>query len=109
MQSDIKKITIYRPFANGSQFADWTGKNCGNCKKSTQGTFAHWICDVEKEIWKTYYGTGKMSEEIARRMNYLRDDGSNAGLEYGWPCAEIEPTSEWIEHAVQYWRELHAK
>ena len=114
MQSDIKTPTIYRPFANRSQFMDWLGKNCCCCSKSYAWTAepcseSEWMCVIEQAIWESNYGTGNVSEDIAKRMNYLRADGSLASLECAWPCAEIEPTSELAGQAVQYWRELHAK
>ena len=100
------KLPLYRPFANGAQFADWVGKNCGNCKRSSRS------CEIELELWTSWLpdrGERYVSEEIAKRMNFLRPDGYQANLEYVWPCGEIEPTSELAEHAVQHWRELHAK
>jgi hypothetical protein len=91
------------PFANGSQFGDWVEKNCDNCTRSPKAK-GDPTCDLEVAIWNAYYGTGSITEEIARRMNYLTPDGRTRALCYSWPCNEILPISEEVRGAVGKWR-----
>lgn len=71
------------PFSNGSQFEDWCASNCDRCQK--QGK-----CPIEGDLFIAFFGDGMVSEETARRMGRLDNNGK-----YVWPCTEVEWTEAW--------------
>jgi hypothetical protein len=56
-----------RPFSTGSQYADWTDKNCANCWKAVKSS-KRFNCSIEKELGKAYWDNGEIPDEIAARM-----------------------------------------
>ncbi len=86
---------LYRPFSNGTQFQDWNYANCERCVKSDAATKdGQSKCEIFNALWNTYLGSGDISEDIAKRMGYLEEDGEETGR-YCWPCNEVEWTPEW--------------
>jgi hypothetical protein len=81
-----------RPFANGSQFADWTGCNCDRCTKGAHllGPDDWPTCEIELALGEAYLGDGKVTADIARRMGQTEHEGR-----YVWPCGEANWTEEW--------------
>lgn len=81
-----------RPFSSGSQYADWTGCNCDRCTKGAArlGPDALPTCEIELALGEAYFGSGKVSAEIAQRMGHTDHKGA-----YAWPCNEVEWTEEW--------------
>lgn len=82
-------LQMIRPFANGTQFADWSAANCDRCRKGIDniGQPGDWpICDIESALTYAYIGDGMVAPEIARRMGR-----SNGYLqEYVWACTELD-------------------
>lgn len=74
-----------RPFHCGSQDADWTERNCWDCRKEWQEDApTEWPCDIQKALQDAYWDNGTISAEIARRMGYTACDV------YTWDCPEKE-------------------
>lgn len=90
----------YRPFANGSQYADWEASNCVRC---TQYAEEDPTCPIMYALALACLDDGTVDEDIARRMGYLNDDGTDNALRYGWPCREVEWTEAWKAE----WRAAH--
>jgi len=88
------EMPMVRPFYCGSQFSDWTEKNCDHCKKIER-------CDIKDALWEAYVGDGNVSHEIGKRMNYSSDQPGY----YSWPCNEVESTTPEHAEAVRKWRE----
>jgi hypothetical protein len=83
MNSPIDKK--HRPFSTGSQFADWTSRNCDSCKKGYDKKRSKFKCDYEFALGFSYVGDGMITEEIARAIGYL--DNFNEEEEcYIWEC-----------------------
>jgi len=90
-----------RPFSNGAQFMDWLDKNCSLCRTYSWANAPldlNQVCPVELALVNAAHGDGTVSRMVAEHMNYLRPDGSDAALEYCWPCGDIQPTTD--EHAA---------
>ena len=75
-------MTRHYPFANGTQFLDWEGANCGQCWKSTPSASR---CAIESALANAMRGDGSVTERIARRMGYL-----DHRIHYCWACPERE-------------------
>jgi hypothetical protein len=90
-----------RPFSNGGQFMDWCASNCDRCVKSFNDGGE---CDIEEALFIASIDDGTVSEDIARRMGYLKPDGTTSGA-YGWPCTEVEWTEDWKAHVLAGKRE----
>lgn len=89
----------YRPFSNGCQAGDWEASNCERCTKYSDEPET--MCPIMYAITLAYIGTGEVSEDMARRIGYLKADGSTDGR-YAWPCTEVEWTPEWqAKYAAQ--------
>lgn len=71
----------HRPFSCGSQYADWTSRNCGSCKKGFDDRYFKFKCDYEFALGFSFMGDGTISEEVARAIGYL--DNINC---YIWEC-----------------------
>ncbi|HLI57643.1 MAG TPA: hypothetical protein VKY26_11510 [Actinomycetota bacterium] len=77
-------MSRYRPFSNGTQAMDWT-EPCERCGHEP-------TCSIYAAIAKAYCTDGTVSEEIARRMGFLRPDGTEAGRS-DFRCTEFDPAS----------------
>lgn len=76
-------------FSNGTQFADWTDRNCDRCKKGASVILEphEWpTCEIEYAIGVAYIGSGKIDEEIAKRAGVSEE---TKGC-YTWECNEYE-------------------
>jgi hypothetical protein len=87
-----KNAKTYRPFSSGFQSGDWEASNCERCTKYSDEPET--MCPIMYAIAYAYLGTGEVDEDTARRMGYLKNDGSTDGR-YAWPCTEVEWTEEW--------------
>lgn len=73
------------PFSCGTQFLDWTGRNCDVCAKASKG------CEIEHAIMDAQIGDGSVPESIAERMGYLDHSPPRSdGFHLTWPCKEFE-------------------
>ena len=61
----------YKPFAIGSQYAEWTTKNCGSCKKGYDEKRNKFRCDYECTLAYAYCDDGQITEEMAKSIGYL--------------------------------------
>jgi hypothetical protein len=73
--------TIY-VFSNGSQYTDWTSRNCDRCSKYDPEGEKEFECDIDSALFNAFWDDGKVTEEIAKRMGY------QPGL-YTWACPEL--------------------
>lgn len=71
-----------RPFSSGSQFGDWTERNCERCKKSSEDGSK---CDLELALCMAYFGDGTISREEAGRIGCDKSKRL-----YTWDCTERE-------------------
>ena len=72
-----------RPFSTGSQYADWSARNCGTCKKGfkdrpDQNPFQ---CEWERALCIASICDGQITQEVARAIGYL--DNRDC---YIWEC-----------------------
>jgi hypothetical protein len=75
-----------RPFSSGTQFADWTSRNCDRCSKGASPTLEpdQWpTCEIEGALVAGYVGDGTITAEIAKRM-------ALEPLALTWECGEFE-------------------
>lgn len=92
MESIPQTIEL-RPFANGSQFADWQSCNCDRCTKSGDaGEIGSSQCEIFEALWNADMDQGQVSEDIARRMGLIGNE-----TRYVWPCTEVEWTQAWLD------------
>lgn len=62
----------HRPFSTGSQYNEWTSRNCGSCKKAfDQKPVEGFRCDWEKALCVAFLHNGQVSEEVAKAIGYL--------------------------------------
>lgn len=81
-------------FANGTQYLDWTARNCDRCPlagdPSEPGSSA---CDIFEAIHDAAADDGTVSTDIARRMGLLDNE-----MAYTWACPEfgevVEPGAD---------------
>lgn len=73
----------HRPFSTGSQYADWSSRNCGSCKKGYVSVRNEFRCDWERELCVALVGDGQVTEEVACAIGYL--DNKEC---YIWECPE---------------------
>lgn len=85
--NDILNNT-YRPFANGSQFADWEATNCERCAKGDDK------CPFQEALWMAYFDAGTITADTARAIGYLHDNDT-LDERYVWPCAVVEWAEWW--------------
>jgi len=76
-------VSKIRPFSNGSQYADWTERNCVRCGKWDPDKAGD--CEIDLALGLGYLGDGLISAEIADRMGLLENRRS-----YTWDCPEIQ-------------------
>lgn len=85
------------PFHCGTQFGDWTSRNCDTCTKGIYAVTGKdaptWAevpedrrCAIEYALGEAYIGDGTISAEIARRMGY----GDDVRQRVPWRCPEVE-------------------
>ena len=72
-----------RIFSNGSQDADWLGRNCLQCKKWGEKVSAS--CEIADAMQLAYFDDGTLSAEMAKRMGY-----PGPAVAYTWDCPERE-------------------
>ena len=65
-----------RVFSTGSQYADWSNRNCDTCKHQDD-------CNVERRLFEGYLKDGEVSESDARIIGFI--DNREA---YTWDCPE---------------------
>lgn len=59
------------PFSNGSEFSEWTARNCDRClRRGDTGT----ECVLELALVRAYFGDGSVSADEARRLNRVDGD-----------------------------------
>ena len=86
-----------RPFYCGTQFGDWTTRNCDVCAKGiyavTGSDYPQWSdvpedrrCAIEYALGEAYICDGAVIPEIARRMGYCDDVRQRVP----WRCPEFE-------------------
>ena len=73
-----------RPFSTGTQYLDWTDRNCERCTKYDPIEFQG-NCEIDGALGLALIGHGEVSDEIATRMGY--DDNANY---FTWDCPERE-------------------
>lgn len=82
----------FRPFANGSQFADWEASNCDRCTKSGDGgERGSSQCEIFEALWDADCTDGRITPDIARRMAFIGNE-----TRYVWPCSEVEWTPAYL-------------
>lgn len=90
-----------RPFSSSSQAADWFALNCDRCALSNAYREAG-ACDIEQALALAYLDDGTVDPAIARRMGYLKPDGTTSGA-HVWMCIEVEWTEEWKAEILAWW------
>jgi len=73
------------PFSNGSQYMDWTYRNCDRCRKQapTEVSLDEIPCEIERALIWAMVDDGKIPLPIAERMKLDK-------RAYTWPCGEFE-------------------
>ena len=71
---------MVRPFYCGSQYGDWTARNCDKCVKYNYENPKK-SCTIDYALGTAYMTTGEVSDEIAKRMGFT-------GESYSWQCPE---------------------
>lgn len=67
---------------------DWNERNCCHCRKYVPDSIQGEGCPIEEQIAYAAMTDGKVPEEFAIRMGYLKDGITTR--EYTWPCAEFK-------------------
>lgn len=80
-----------RPFHCGSQYVDWTSRNCDRCKSSWDDGMAvpYGPCEIDNALSAACLEDGQVSDEIGKRMGAGADP-----LSYSWECPEKELKEE---------------
>jgi hypothetical protein len=73
---------LVSPFHAGSQYADWTARNCWGCALYDPDTF-NGACEIDGALGIAYLEHGKVPRGIAERMGYFKNEGA-----YTWDCPE---------------------
>jgi hypothetical protein len=74
--SERSASTKARPFYCGTQFADWTARNCDKCTVGKD-------CEIGQACATAFFGDGSFTPAMARRMGWSGDVA-----EYTWDCPE---------------------
>lgn len=62
-----------RPFSNGTEFSDWTERNCDRCvRRGPSDTGSE--CRLERALAVAYFGSGEVTVDVARLINRAGDD-----------------------------------
>ena len=70
-----------RPFSTGSQYAEWTFRNCGSCRKGFNNKKSVFYCDWELALCVAHVTNGEITEKAAKAIGYL--DNKDC---YIWEC-----------------------
>lgn len=75
IQATIDSITPVRTFSSGSEFMDWTCRNCDNCGRykneiSEPTDLREGGCALELRLALAYMGDGKIPFKVAKRIGY---------------------------------------
>lgn len=71
-----------QPFANGTQYMDWYGRNCDGCVKDRIGQAdLPFICPIQAALFAAAIDDDGVSAEIAKQMGY-------EPKRYTWACPE---------------------
>lgn len=76
------------PFHCGTQFIDWQARNCDRCAKFDNDS-ADCGCLIAMALYECSW-SGNMSDDMAKRCGYIKDDETKRALEYSWDCPERE-------------------
>lgn len=76
-----------RPFSNGSQYVDWTARNCDRCAKQFDWEAQESHCDIEAALSFACIDDGRITAEIARRAGITDETRTH----YTWDCPERLP------------------
>lgn len=77
----------YRPFSNGSEFGDWTCRNCDRCWKSKVSELTQRSrCPMENALARGSVSDGTIPQRIAKRLGW---DGKSSLRD---ACPEREET-----------------
>lgn len=76
-----------RPFSFGSQYSDWSSKNCANCIKGAKEPDFVINCDIEQELLLASFEDGYVTEDVFKRMGAEKNEGN-----YNWICPERQET-----------------
>ena len=87
----IEKIYV-RPFSNGSEYDDWTAKNCMNCERYEYRPSADNGCILDIELAVGFIGAGEIDIEVAKRIGIVRQSGKFVTL---GDCKEKMPKGEY--------------
>ena len=71
----------YRPFSTGSQWVEWSSRNCGSCKKGFDMKRGKFRCDHHLALALAYCTDGQVTENVAKAIGYL--DNKEC---YIWEC-----------------------
>ena len=71
----------YRPFSTGSQYGDWSGRNCDSCKKGFNRKKDVFRCEWEMVLCRAYIYDGQVTEEVAKAIGYFGNEEC-----YIWEC-----------------------
>lgn len=74
----------YKPFAFDSQYADWSSRNCGTCKKGFDMKHRKFKCDHYLTLALAYCTDGMVTEEVAKAIGYLDSEGCDLWECPGW-------------------------
>ncbi len=75
-----------RPFYCGTQFADWTERNCARCKHGYDEQAEEFKCFLEKALGEALIGDGTITLEVARKIGWEKPPP----FPYTWDCPERE-------------------
>lgn len=70
------------PFSNGTQYMDWTERNCCRCVKGWRESQGY-KCDLEIALAKASVFHGRITEAIAKRIGLPGNE-----LALTWDCPE---------------------
>ena len=74
-----------RPFATGSQYGAWKGRNCHRCAKYNEDKYDG-ACEIDGALGLAYIGHGHVAADIAERMGCVLIQPEP----YTWDCPERE-------------------
>lgn len=83
-----------RPFHCGSQYEDWSGKNCESCALGAKEPDFEMKCDIEQALLEACFRDGCVEEPIYERMGAEENKGH-----YIWQCPEKQMENDKEEKA----------
>ena len=81
---DKKREAMHKPFPTSNQYADWSSRNCGSCRKGFDQNHGKFRCDYECNLAYAYCGDGQVTEEVAKAIGYLDSEGCDLWQCSGW-------------------------